>query len=129
MTASQQRELQKAIEAKRRELRHEIQVRLGRLVIDPASDPVDQMCGVAERDLAAMNIDRMHDVLRLVERAMLAMRDGTYGQCAGCGDAIPLKRLDAAPWTPYCVCCQERAESLQAAALAPGTEPPHAIGG
>lgn len=33
--------------------------------------------------------------------------DGSYGKCSNCGGAITPKRLEAIPWTTYCVTCQE----------------------
>jgi DnaK suppressor protein len=56
------------------------------------------------------NMDRTCRVLRLVESALREIDEKTFGVCADCGESIPLKRLEAVPWSPLCVKCQERAE-------------------
>ena len=44
--------------------------------------------------------------LAQIEQAILLMRDGKYGKCEHCGCSIPIARLKALPYTPYCVACQ-----------------------
>jgi DnaK suppressor protein len=48
--------------------------------------------------------------LSLVRRALGRIADSSYGTCQLCGAAIGGKRLEALPWTPYCIDCQERVE-------------------
>ncbi|WP_210364806.1 TraR/DksA C4-type zinc finger protein [Bacillus sp. REN3] len=43
------------------------------------------------------------DLLEKIGNALKAMEDGTYGKCAECGRAIPYERLEAVPYTLYCV--------------------------
>jgi DnaK suppressor protein len=38
------------------------------------------------------------------------MRDGAYGTCTNCGTEIGPKRLEAVPWTSFCIDCQELQE-------------------
>ncbi|SDW57360.1 transcriptional regulator, TraR/DksA family [Arthrobacter sp. cf158] len=38
-----------------------------------------------------------------IEEALGRIADGRYGYCAVCGRAIPEGRLEARPWTPFCV--------------------------
>jgi len=45
-----------------------------------------------------------------IDQALLRIEDGAYGLCTHCGNVIPEKRLDAVPWTPYCMECMELAE-------------------
>ncbi|GIX42081.1 MAG: molecular chaperone DnaK [Leptospiraceae bacterium] len=47
--------------------------------------------------------------LRMIERALEKIEEGTYGICEGTGKPIPEARLRAIPWTPYTV---EYAEKL-----------------
>ena len=37
--------------------------------------------------------------------------EGSYGECIHCGKTIGLKRLEALPWTPYCIDCREKIEN------------------
>jgi DnaK suppressor protein len=50
-------------------------------------------------------------LLRSIEAALERIRDGTFGECIGCGERISAKRLDAMPFTAYCRDCQERLEN------------------
>jgi DnaK suppressor protein len=38
-----------------------------------------------------------------VVAALARIADGTYGTCAVCGEAIAEGRLEARPWTPFCI--------------------------
>jgi RNA polymerase-binding transcription factor DksA len=38
-----------------------------------------------------------------VEAALARIAAGTYGSCAVCGRPIAEGRLEARPWTPYCI--------------------------
>ncbi|HET9795320.1 MAG TPA: TraR/DksA family transcriptional regulator [Thermoanaerobaculia bacterium] len=48
--------------------------------------------------------------LQQIDQALVRIDDGGYGLCTNCGNPIPEKRLDAVPWTPYCVDCMELSE-------------------
>jgi len=45
------------------------------------------------------------DILAKIEEAVGRIEDGTYGICDECGNAIPVARLDALPYTKLCVDC------------------------
>jgi DnaK suppressor protein len=51
--------------------------------------------------------------LRKLDAAMQRMRLGNFGICSNCSAEIPLKRLEAMPWTEYCRNCQEDLENGQ----------------
>ena len=38
-----------------------------------------------------------------IDAALARMEEGTYGICAVCGAPIPEGRLEARPWTAYCI--------------------------
>jgi DnaK suppressor protein len=46
----------------------------------------------------------------LIDEALRRLEKGDFGLCQLCGQPISRKRLDALPWTPYCINCQEKAE-------------------
>ncbi|MAT15877.1 MAG: molecular chaperone DnaK [Planctomyces sp.] len=48
--------------------------------------------------------------LAQIEKALHAMREGNYGNCEGCGKAIPITRLRAVPDAATCVTCQTKHE-------------------
>lgn len=68
--------------------------------IDSDSDEISsQLAEVESRELVA------------IETALQKMRDGTFGMCEGCGDAIPLARLEVLPYATHCIRCQRASES------------------
>jgi DnaK suppressor protein len=46
--------------------------------------------------------------LEQVQDALKRVADGTYGTCVICGKPITPARLEAIPWTPYCLEDQEK---------------------
>jgi DnaK suppressor protein len=57
--------------------------------------------------------------LEEVQDALRRMEDGSYGKCTVCGREIPPARLEAIPWTPYCLEDQEKLDgkTVQGATL------------
>jgi DnaK suppressor protein len=49
-------------------------------------------------------------LLTLVERALNALENGTYGLCQECGQPIPVQRLEAMPWAERDVRCEQKLE-------------------
>ncbi len=61
--------------------------------------------------------------LSMIDDALGRIEDGTYGECEMCGEKIGPARLNAVPWTEYCIRCQEKIEqegSVEGGAPAPG---------
>jgi DnaK suppressor protein len=52
-----------------------------------------------------------HVQLTLIRAALDRLADGSFGECLNCGTRIGTKRLEALPWTPYCINCQEKIEN------------------
>jgi DnaK suppressor protein len=50
-----------------------------------------------------------------ISSALTRIRDGTYGNCVGCGNEIGLARLKVVPWAQFCDVCQEESEQRQPA--------------
>lgn len=48
--------------------------------------------------------------LQLIDEALQRIKESSYGKCQMCGKDIGMKRLNAVPWTSYCIHCQEKAE-------------------
>lgn len=48
--------------------------------------------------------------LAMIEKAILLIKSGQYGKCEVCNKSIPIQRLKALPFTPYCVSCQTELE-------------------
>jgi DnaK suppressor protein len=71
-------------------------------------DPVDQAAADVEAHLQI----RLHEtdgrLLRTIEEALNRIRQGTFGICEACHNAISRARLEAVPWTRLCRDCKER---------------------
>jgi DnaK suppressor protein len=80
------------------------------IAIEKTPDALDEVQLAGERELAIRNLDRESNLLRNVKGALARLADGSYGVCLHCEEEIKPKRLDAVPWTKYCIRCQEAAD-------------------
>jgi DnaK suppressor protein len=80
--------------------------------IENAAEDLERLQQRMDRELAIRNLDRDSRLLRSVEEALDRINNGVFGICLRCEDAIPEKRLNAVPWTPYCFSCQEELDRL-----------------
>ena len=48
------------------------------------------------------------DLLSKVQHALSRVKSGDYGICERCGEAIPIERLDALPYSTLCVTCASK---------------------
>ena len=80
------------------------------IAIEKTPDAIDEVQLAGERELAIRNLDRESSLLRAVRGALARVADGSYGVCLHCEEDIKTKRLDAVPWTKYCIRCQEAAD-------------------
>ena len=71
----------------------------GDLAFDAGSEEVtSQLAELESRELAQ------------IERALVRLKQGTYGVCEGCIRKIPVARLNALPVTTTCIQCQREME-------------------
>jgi len=54
-----------------------------------------------EHTLGLMDSERK--LIKEIDEALNRMENGTYGICEGSGESIPRARLEAIPWTKYCI--------------------------
>jgi DnaK suppressor protein len=80
------------------------------IAIEKTPDAIDEVQLAGERELAIRNLDRESNLLRNVKGALGRVADGSYGVCLHCDEDIKTKRLDAVPWTKYCITCQEASD-------------------
>lgn len=77
---------------------------------DVTQDPADKASNSYTKELLFSQSTTERNTLKLVENALERIADSAYGECTNCGEEISEKRLDAIPWTPYCIRCQELME-------------------
>jgi DnaK suppressor protein len=76
-------------------------------------DVADQAVLSYQKELIFTQGTKGHSQLSLVRLALERLGEGSFGQCLHCGKTIGERRLEALPWTPYCIECQEKVETGQ----------------
>lgn len=109
MTKNELNKYKTLLEAKQAELAGGLRNREG-IAIEKTADALDEVQLAGERELAIRTLDRESILLRNVRGAIARMADGSYGTCLHCEEEISPKRLNAVPWTAYCIKCQEAAD-------------------
>jgi DnaK suppressor protein len=77
---------------------------------DGIQDLADKAASAYSKELNFSLSDTERNLLMQIEEAFNRMKDGSYGTCTNCGTVIGEKRLQAVPWTPFCIDCQELQE-------------------
>ena len=112
------RKLREDYQALVREVREELensgnQHRIDLLNREPG-DSGDESLANALADFNLTLLDRHIDGMRDIEAALQRIRNGEYGSCIDCGDAVTFPRLMAYPTAKRCIVCQEQREKLYA---------------
>ena len=63
-----------------------------------------------EGNISLAMVAQQQQLLAQIDAAIQRHKAGTYGRCAGCGEEIPLPRLQALPFAQRCAPCQEEWE-------------------
>lgn len=79
--------------------------------VEDAQDVADQAVAGYQKEMLFSQGTVRNAQLRLVRQALNRIAEGSYGDCVRCSQAIGAKRIEALPWTPYCIDCQEQIES------------------
>jgi DnaK suppressor protein len=77
---------------------------------DSAQDIADRAASSYTKEFLFSQSNNDRQLLQMVETALQRIREGTFGECGSCGNEINPKRLEAVPWTRYCIECQEKLE-------------------
>ncbi len=78
---------------------------------DDTQDVADQAVASYQKEMLFSQGTNGHVQLTLVRAALNRIADGSYGECLNCGKTIGQKRLEALPWSAYCIDCQEKIEN------------------
>ena len=78
--------------------------------LDTAQDIADRAASSYNKEFLFHQSNSERQLLQMVEGALSRLREGTFGQCISCGNDINPKRLEAVPWTRFCIECQEKLE-------------------
>lgn len=77
---------------------------------EATQDPADKASNSYTKELLFSQSTNDRIILTQITEALDRMDNEEYGVCANCGMEIQPKRLDAVPWTRYCIKCQDMME-------------------
>ncbi len=106
-------QFKKRLETRQQELRRLVSrnVQDGRAADEQAAqDIADKAANSYTKEFLFHQSNNDRQLLQLVEEALSRIREGSYGECVNCGNELNAKRLEAVPWTRYCIACQEKVE-------------------
>jgi len=86
---------------------------------DIAQDIADRAASSYNKEFLFTQSTNERQMLGMVDSALARIREGTYGECISCGNEINAKRLEAVPWTRYCIECQDKLEKGQLEPVTP----------
>jgi DnaK suppressor protein len=113
LSEKQIEEFRQKLESRREDLRVKAgQVtREGREPMDWSPvDVADRAVSGITKEFIFQQAHEHHRLLKRVEAALARIRDGNFGECLACRELIGRKRLEAVPWTEYCLDCQRKRE-------------------
>jgi DnaK suppressor protein len=74
---------------------------------ESTQDIADKAVSSYTREFLYSLTDGERNTLLHIDDALGRIDVGTYGLCLNCGQLMTEKRLNAVPWAPYCLDCQE----------------------
>jgi DnaK suppressor protein len=77
---------------------------------DPTVDLADKAANSYTKEFLFGQTHTDRSLLQLVDSALARIRENTFGECMQCHEELQQKRLEAVPWTRYCLPCQEKQE-------------------
>ncbi len=80
---------------------------------DPTVDLADKAANSYTKEFLFGQTHNDRALLQLVDDALRRIKEESFGQCASCEQELQQKRLEAVPWTRYCINCQEKQERGQ----------------
>ena len=78
--------------------------------LEATQDPADMAANAYTKELLISMSANDRKLLQLIDEALERVEGGGYGECVNCGEPVAEKRLDAVPWTRYCLKCQDMQE-------------------
>ena len=83
---------------------------LERIAIERSADELEEAGYKSLREMAIAGLNRESAMRRSIELALRRITDRNFGVCVHCGEEIKRRRLEAVPWTQFCIRCQEAAD-------------------
>ena len=80
---------------------------------DPTVDLADKAANSYTKEFLFGQTHNERSLLQLVDDALARIKNSSFGECSSCHEELAQKRLEAVPWTRYCITCQEKKENGQ----------------
>ena len=77
---------------------------------DPTVDLADKAANSYTKEFLFGQNNTDRSMLALIDRALVRIKNNTYGTCEICESELQQKRLEAVPWARHCTSCQEKQE-------------------
>jgi len=74
-------------------------------------DLADKASSSYTKELMFSKSDGDRQLLQEVVDALRRLDDGDFGKCMNCEEEVERKRLEAVPWSPFCLSCQAKVEA------------------
>jgi DnaK suppressor protein len=81
---------------------------LQRIAIERSADELEEAEYESLREMAIAGLNRESAMRRSIELALRRITDRSFG--VYCGEEVKRRGLEAVPWTPFCIRCQEAAD-------------------
>src|SRR3954462_3555198 len=78
--------------------------------VGTAQDIADRAANSYTKEFLFHQSNNERQLLQSVEIALSRSPEGALGECTISGNSINGKRLEAVPWTRYCIACKEKLE-------------------
>lgn len=76
------------------------------IAIERSADTLEEVAFKSAREIAVAQLHRESVLRRDIGLALTRIDDVTFGDCMHCGNEISRRRLEAVPWAPLCIRCQ-----------------------
>ncbi len=84
-----------------------------RLRTDQTGDSVDVAFDSGSEEMSTQLAELEARELNQIERALMRLKQSTYGMCEVCQRKIPVTRLNALPYSTTCINCQRERECYE----------------
>ncbi|OQY01082.1 MAG: RNA polymerase-binding protein DksA [Desulfobacteraceae bacterium 4572_130] len=77
------------------------------------ADPTDRALHESNRNFELRIRDREHKLIKKIKKALIRIKEGSFGICESCEENISRARLVARPVTTHCIECKTKEELLE----------------
>ncbi|NBR06782.1 MAG: TraR/DksA family transcriptional regulator [Planctomycetes bacterium] len=103
-------QLHKVLMARRSDLRSKLLGDIDSLHSREGRDTADEAFDAGNEEVNCQLAELESDELAQIERALVKLKKGNYGTCESCKKKIPVGRLQALPYSAFCISCQKEME-------------------